>query len=86
MRASAGDAEYFDAAMNKTLLERIAADTEGRFYRAKNASELPDAIAYSGKGITLVEERELWDMPILLVLLLGFMGGEWLYRRSRGLA
>jgi len=86
VRVAPSDAEYFDAAMNKTLLERIAADTEGRFYRAKNASELPDAIAYSGKGITVVEERELWDMPILLVLLLGFMGGEWLYRRSRGLA
>jgi hypothetical protein len=34
----------------------------------------------------MIEERELWDMPIMLVMLLGFMGGEWLYRRRRGLA
>lgn len=86
LRVAPSDAEYFDAAMRKPLLERIASETEGRFYRAKNASELPDAIAYSGKGITVTEERELWDMPVLLVLLLAFMGGEWMYRRSRGLA
>jgi hypothetical protein len=36
--------------------------------------------------VTVVEERELWDMPIVLFLLLGLMGGEWLYRRSHGLA
>ncbi len=52
----------------------------------RTSSELPDAIAYSGKGITVVEERELWDMPILLLMLLGLMGGEWWYRRQRGLA
>jgi hypothetical protein len=34
----------------------------------------------------VVEERDLWDMPIVLLLLLGLMAGEWLYRRSRGLA
>jgi len=48
LRVAPSDAEYFDAAMRKPLLERIAAETEGRFYRAKDASELPDAIAYSG--------------------------------------
>ena len=52
----------------------------------RDASTLVDAITYSGKGITVVEERELWDMPIVLLLLLGLMGGEWMYRRQRGLA
>jgi uncharacterized membrane protein len=86
IRATPSDAEYFDAAMRKPLLERIATETGGRFYHAKNVSELPDAIAYSGKGITVVEERELWDMPVLLLMLLSLMGGEWMYRRQRGLA
>ena len=36
--------------------------------------------------MTVVEERELWDMPALLILLLGLMGAEWGYRRARGLA
>jgi uncharacterized membrane protein len=85
-RAAPSDAEYFDAAMRKPLLERLAAETEGRFYRATDVKNLPDAIAYSGKGITVTEERELWDMPILLLAVLAFMGGEWWMRRQRGLA
>jgi hypothetical protein len=86
VRVAPSDNEYFDAAMRAPLLERIAEETEGRFYRASDVSQLPDAITYSGKGITVVEERELWDMPVNLILLLGLMGGEWMYRRSRGLA
>lgn len=86
LRVGPSDAEYFDAAMRAPLLQRVAEETEGRFFRAADTSTLVDAISYSGKGVTLVEERDLWDMPIVLVLLLGLMGGEWLYRRSQGLA
>jgi uncharacterized membrane protein len=86
LRVAPSDAEYFDAAMRAPLLERIAEETDGRFFRASDTSALVDAITYSGRGITVVEERELWDMPILLLALLGLMGGEWLFRRARGLA
>jgi hypothetical protein len=86
MRVAPSDAEYFDAAMRAPLLRRLAEDTEGRFFRAADTSALVDAITYSGRGVTVVEERELWDMPIVLLLLLGLMGTEWMYRRSQGLA
>jgi uncharacterized membrane protein len=86
LRVAPSDAEYFDAGMRAPLLGRLAEETGGRFFRAADTAGLPDAISYSGRGVTVVEERELWDMPIVLVLLLGLMGGEWLYRRSRGLA
>jgi uncharacterized membrane protein len=86
LRVAPSDAEYFDPAMRQPLLQRLAQDTGGRFFRASDTSGLLDAIAYSGRGVTVVEERELWDMPIVLLLLLGLMGGEWLFRRSRGLA
>jgi hypothetical protein len=36
--------------------------------------------------VTTVEERDLWDMPIVLFLLLGVMLAEWSYRRVRHLA
>ena len=32
--------------------------------RRPNAASLPEAISYSGRGVTVVEERDLWDMPI----------------------
>jgi uncharacterized membrane protein len=86
LRVAPSDAEYFDAAMRRPLLERIAEETDGRFYRADEAGELAEAIEYSGRGITVIEEKELWDMPIILIALLGLMGGEWMFRRRRGLA
>lgn len=85
-RASAGDAEYFDAPMRSSLLQRVAEETGGRFFTADTASALPEAINFSGRGVTVVEERDLWDMPIMLMLMLGLVGGEWGYRRARGLA
>jgi uncharacterized membrane protein len=86
VRVSAGDAEYFDAAMRAPLLQRIADETGGRFFTPANAASLPEAISYSGRGVTVVEERDLWDMPALFLLLIGLMSAEWGYRRMRGLA
>jgi uncharacterized membrane protein len=86
LRVSAGDSEYYDAAMRAPLLKRIAEETGGRFFTPSNAASLPEAISYSGRGVTVVEERELWDMPALLMLLLALLGAEWGFRRTRGLA
>jgi hypothetical protein len=72
--------------MRASLLKRIAEETGGRFFTPSNAATLPEAVSYTGRGVTVVEERDLWDMPILLLLMLGLMGTEWAYRRVRGLA
>ena len=85
-RASAGDSEYFDAAMRSSLLKRIAEETGGVFFTPSDASALPEAISYSGRGVTVVEERELWDMPVILILLLALIAAEWGFRRKLGLA
>ena len=85
VRASAADSEYFDATMRAPLLKRIAEETGGRFYASSDVASLPEAISYSGRGVTVVEERDLWDMPAILLLLIAMTGGEWAYRRTRGL-
>jgi uncharacterized membrane protein len=84
VRVSAGDAEYFDAGMRAPLLKRIAEDTGGRFFTPANAASLPEAISYSGRGVTVVEERELWDMPALFLALLLISAAEWGIRRHWG--
>ena len=66
-------------------MRRIADQTGGLFYTPENVANLPEDIGLTGAGVTLTEERDLWDMPILLLLVLGLMGGEWGYRRKRGL-
>ena len=72
--------------MRAPLLKRVAEETGGRFFTPLNAASLPEAISYSGRGVTVVEERDLWDMPIILIALLGLIAAEWGYRRQRGLA
>ncbi len=86
VRAAAGDSEYFDAAMRAPLLQRVAEETGGHFFTEAEAAALPEAISYSGRGVTVVEDRELWDMPIVLILLIGLACAEWAFRRARGLA
>jgi uncharacterized membrane protein len=86
VRAAPDDREYFDAAMRPAFLRRVAEDTGGRFYTPSTASTLPEDITYLGRGITVVQEKDLWDMPAVLVLLVGLAGGEWLLRRRWGLA
>jgi len=86
VRAVPDDAEYFDAAMHAPLLKRIAQDTNGRFYAADATSTLPDDLKYSGRGVTAVEERELWHMPALLMALVVVICTEWGLRRYWRLA
>ncbi len=86
LRTAPSDREYFDPAMRASLLRRLSEETGGRFYRASDTSGLSDALTLSGRGVTVVEEKDLWDMPALFLLLVVLMGSEWMYRRARGLA
>ena len=85
-RAAPGDAEYFDATMHAGTLRRIAEETGGRFYEADNTASLVDDLRYTGRGVTTVEEHDLWHMPIVLMLLVGLLCAEWGYRRAVGYA
>jgi uncharacterized membrane protein len=83
-RAAPGDAEYFDATMHAATLKRVADETGGRFYTAANVQGLAEDLKYTGRGVTTVEERDLWHLPIILVLIIGLLCAEWGYRRALG--
>jgi len=85
LRTAPSDDEFFGAGRRTQTLQRIAEETGGQFYTPDNVATLPEDISVTGAGVTLVEERDLWDMPVLLLLMLGLMGAEWVYRRARGL-
>ncbi len=80
-----GTSEFYEAGMRTTLLQRIAEETGGRFYTIDEVARLPEDLAVAGHGATVVETRELWDMPILFLLLVGLVGAEWGLRRRWGL-
>jgi uncharacterized membrane protein len=86
VRATPSDAEYFDATMHAPRLKRIAEETGGRFYTPETIAGMPEDLRYTGRGVTTVEERELWHMPIVLFVLLGLISAEWAYRRAVGMA
>lgn len=85
LRAGPSDNEFFDQTMNRPLLERLARETGGRFYTEAAIETLAEDINYTGRGVTIVEQRDLWDMPAVLVVLVALMAGEWTLRRSQGL-
>ncbi|MDQ3698065.1 MAG: glutamine amidotransferase [Gemmatimonadota bacterium] len=83
--AEPGD-EFFDAEMRGSLLERVAKETGGRFYTPETAAQLPKDVVYTRSGTTVMEQKDLWDMPAVFLLLIALVAAEWGYRRARGLA
>jgi hypothetical protein len=78
--------EYFDAEMRAPLLQRMAKETGGKFYTPATAGTLAEDVALSKHGVTVVNQMDLWDMPAVLLLLVGLVTAEWSYRKARGLA
>jgi len=85
VRAAPGEQEYFDATLRAGTLQRVAEETGGRYYLAGSTDTLADDLRYTGRGVTTVEEHDLWNMPIVLLLLVGLLSAEWGYRRVVGL-
>ncbi len=85
LRTAPSDDEYFGAGRRTRTLQRIADETGGRFYTPDDVATLPEDISVTGAGVTLVEEKDLWDMPALFLVIVLLMGAEWGYRRIRGL-
>ena len=85
VRVAPSGAEFRDPQQRRGLLERVAEDTGGRYYGVGNVDQLAEDLRFTGGGVTVTEERDLWDMPFLFLLLGGLLAGEWGYRRRRGL-
>ncbi|MGB9512668.1 MAG: glutamine amidotransferase [Candidatus Acidiferrum sp.] len=79
-----GVAENFHTEQNRQLLEQLAKETGGRYWKPSELKNLPRDISYSEAGISVRNIKELWDMPIVLLLLLGLPTAEWLLRRKWG--
>ncbi|HUB33267.1 MAG TPA: glutamine amidotransferase [Bryobacteraceae bacterium] len=83
-RREDGVAENFHTSQNRELLQKLADQTGGRYYRPDEASKLAKEISYSEAGITARETRDLWDMPVLFLLAMAIKAAEWLLRRKWG--
>jgi hypothetical protein len=79
-----GVAENFHTEQNRHLLEQLASQTGGRYWKPSELKNLPRDISYSEAGISVRHTKELWDLPIFFILLLGLPIAEWLLRRKWG--
>jgi len=79
-----GVAENFHTVQNRELLEKLSAETGGRYWKAEELTRLPDEISYSDAGISTRDIKELWNMPVVFLWLLLLMAAEWLLRRKWG--
>jgi hypothetical protein len=79
-----GVAENFHTVQNRELLEKLSAETGGRYWRADELKRLPEEISYSDAGISTRDIKELWNMPVVFLWLLLLMAAEWLLRRQWG--
>jgi hypothetical protein len=85
-RVAESTAEFHNAAMNRDLLKRLSARTGGRYYSPGDLRNLSEDISYVEKGPARLEEKDLWDMPFLFLLLAGLVSAEWALRKRKGLA
>jgi uncharacterized membrane protein len=83
-RREDGTAENFHREQNRDLLEKLASQTGGRYYRPDDTGRLTNEITYSEAGITVRETKDLWDMPAVFFLALILCSSEWLLRRKWG--
>lgn len=78
--------EYYSAAQNSDLLKRIAAETGGKYYTPSQTQSLLDDLTYRQTPYSERVTKDLWDMPVNFLLLVGLLSAEWFLRKREGLA
>lgn len=80
-----GVAENFHTEQNRDLLERIATQTGGRYWKPADLGKLAGSIPFSEAGVTIRETKDLWDLPLVFFVLVALRFSEWWLRRKWGI-
>jgi hypothetical protein len=80
-----GVAENFHTEQNRELLERLAAQTGGQYWKPADLGKLAGAIPFSEAGVTVRETRDLWNLPVVFFILIALRFSEWWLRRKWGI-
>jgi uncharacterized membrane protein len=80
-----GVAENFHTEQNRELLERLASQTGGQYWKPADLGKLAGAIPFSEAGMTMRETKDLWDLPLVFLILLVVRFSEWWLRRKWGI-
>ncbi|HTX36759.1 MAG TPA: vWA domain-containing protein [Bryobacteraceae bacterium] len=80
-----GVAENFHVEQNRDLLERLAAQTGGQYWKPSDLGKLADRIPFSEAGVTVRETKDLWNLPLVFLVLVLLRFSEWWLRRKWGI-
>ncbi len=80
-----GVAENFHTEQNRELLERLASQTGGQYWKPADLSKLAGSIPFSEAGVTMRETRDLWNLPLVFLVLVLLRFSEWWLRRKWGI-
>jgi len=80
-----GVAENFHTEQNRELLERLAAQTGGQYWKPADLGKLAGNIPFSEAGVTTRETKDLWNLPLVFLVLLLLRFSEWWLRRKWGI-
>jgi hypothetical protein len=78
--------EFYNASLDTRNLQAIASSTDGKYYPLSRLGDVPDDAVYVEGESSFIEQRELWDVPFLFMLLCLTLAGEWFWRKKLGLA
>jgi len=80
-----GVAENFHTEQNRELLEHLATQTGGQYWKPTDLGKLAASIPFSEAGVTVRETKELWNLPLVFLVLLVLRFSEWWLRRKWGI-
>jgi hypothetical protein len=80
-----GTAENFHTEQNRELLEQLATQTGGQYWKPADLGKLASSIPYSEAGVTVRETKDLWDLPLVFLVLVLLRFSEWWLRRKWGI-
>ena len=80
-----GVAENFHTEQNRDLLERLASQTGGQYWKPADLAKLAAGIPFSEAGVTMRETRDLWNLPLVFLVLILLRFSEWWLRRKWGI-
>jgi len=79
------DVEYSDAKLNEQLLKDIARLSGGQYYTIDQIDEMVEKIPLVESSTSKIVEEDLWDIPLVFVIITLLFSIEWLWRKRIGL-
>lgn len=75
--------EFDHPEMNELLLRKLAHLSQGHYFNLEEIDQVPGKIRQVRENITTEIEDDLWNSPLLLLLVAILLSAEWILRKKR---